>query len=115
RYDACQQAIAHLGETLDRVAPDVCIILGDDQHEAFSDENMPAIGVYWGQTVDDAPWVPDERMRNLGLGDLPAANAPAGRVSHPTDAVLGRYLIESMMETGFDVAHSNKMPEGRHH
>src|SRR5579862_6102539 len=38
-HDSCQAAIAHLGETLDRVAPDVCVILGDDQHESFDDGN----------------------------------------------------------------------------
>ena len=33
RYNACQDAIAHLGQTLARIAPDVCIVVGDDQHE----------------------------------------------------------------------------------
>src|SRR5436853_7822417 len=54
RFDASQRAIGHLSETLERIAPDVCVILGDDQHEAFDDDNMPAINVYWGETIDDA-------------------------------------------------------------
>src|SRR5437879_248223 len=48
RFEACQRAIGHLAETLERAAPDVVIILGDDQKEAFDDDNMPAINVYWG-------------------------------------------------------------------
>ncbi|MEA2639099.1 MAG: 3-O-methylgallate 3,4-dioxygenase [Chloroflexota bacterium] len=113
RHDACQAAIAHLGETLDRVAPDVCVILGDDQHESFHDDNMPTFSVYWGQTVDDERPVEDERSRQFGLMTTPLSNAPEGRVSHPTDAVLGRHIIESMMEYGFDVSHSKQLPKGR--
>ena len=35
RFDACQQGIAHLAATLAATAPDVAVIVGDDQHEAF--------------------------------------------------------------------------------
>src|SRR5436309_5956837 len=55
RFNACQKAIAHLAETLNRVAPDVSIMFGDDQHEAFDDGNMPSIAIYHGATIDDAP------------------------------------------------------------
>jgi hypothetical protein len=110
RWDDCQKAIAHLAETLARVKPDVCVILGDDQHEAFLDENMPALSIYYGATVDDAPQAGEHRMR---WGDPVVANAPRGRVSHPTDATLGEYLIEALIDEEFDVARTNKLPEGR--
>src|SRR5687768_9196544 len=55
RFDTCQQAISRLAATLDEVSPDVVLIFGDDQHEAFHDDNMPALSVYWGETIDDAP------------------------------------------------------------
>ena len=35
-------------------------------------------------------------------------------MTHPGHAELGRYLIESLVEDGFDMAHTNKLPEGRH-
>ena len=111
RWDACQKAIAHLGETLDRVGPDVCILLGDDQHEAFHDDNMPSIGIYYGATVDDAP--PTEGHR-AELSDRTVGNYPKARLTHPTDAALGEYLIETMIENEFDVARSSQLPTGRH-
>jgi len=114
RFDACQRAIGHLAATLERVSPDVCVIVGDDQHESFNDDNMPAISVYWGATIDDAPRVADERSRAFGIYDTPIGNPPPGRVTHQTDAVLGRHIIESSMQQGFDVAHSTKLPPGRH-
>jgi 3-O-methylgallate 3,4-dioxygenase len=111
RWDACQTAIGHLEQTLDRVAPDVVVILGDDQKEAFQDDNMPSLAIYYGATVDDQV---AQQGHRASLSDMRIARAPEGRVTHPTDAGLGEYLIEAMIEREFDVARSNQMPEGRH-
>jgi len=110
RWDACQSAIGHLAQTLEKVKPDVCVILGDDQHEAFHDDNMPALAIYYGETVDDDPTA---RGARGDLSDPKVANRPKQRTSHPTEAALGEYLIEAMIENEFDVTRSNKMPAGR--
>ena len=109
RFDACQAAIAHLGDTLRDTAPDVCILIGDDQHEAFLDENMPVFAIYNGETVDDGP---PGRSRS-GLIDRELENAPSERTSHPTDAALGGHLIGALIEAGLDVARTNRLPQGR--
>ena len=104
RFESCQKAITHLSETLRRAAPDVCIIFGDDQHEVFSDDNMPPIAIYHGATVDDAP-----RQDRGGIGgraafrDPRVDNAPPDRLSHPAEAELGEYLIEALTANEFDV------------
>lgn len=105
RFDACQKAIGHLSATLAKVAPDVCIMFGDDQYEAFLDDNMPSIAIYHGSSVDDAPRQDMARSRRID-------NEPRQRVSHPTDAELGQYLIESLVASEFDIARTNKLPEG---
>ena len=38
RHAACQTALDELGETFARYSPDVAVIFGDDQHEAFLDD-----------------------------------------------------------------------------
>jgi hypothetical protein len=108
RFDACQRAIAHLSETLARVKPDVAIILGDDQHEAFVDDNLPCISIFNGATVEDQP------SGGRNFRDPKIDNEPSSRVEHPSDAALGTYLIEKFVEHEFDVARTNKIPEGRH-
>jgi hypothetical protein len=115
RFDACQTAIVHLSQTLERVNPDVCVILGDDQHEAFDDDNMPAINVYWGESIDDAPAESPDWGQAYMYTTAPMGNPPRARVSHPTDAKLGLHLIEKLIGSGFDVAHSRYLPEDRHH
>jgi Catalytic LigB subunit of aromatic ring-opening dioxygenase len=113
RWDACQKAIDHLAQKLAKAAPDVCVLLGDDQHEAFNDENMPSLGIYYGESVDDAPPTGGTGGGRAFYGDRVVGKYPTGRVSHPPDAALGEYLIEAMIEREFDVARSNKMPTGR--
>src|SRR5579871_436032 len=112
RWDACQQAIAHLGATLARVAPDVLIIVGDDEHELFLDDNLPAISVFWGDLVEDAPPEETEMDRANGLYTTPVANAPRERVSHPAERSLGRHLIDRLVGEGFDIAACNALPAG---
>jgi hypothetical protein len=102
RYEACQRGIAELGETLDRVSPDIVVIAGDGQEELFSDENMPAVLVCWGETILNIPH------------HLPESASPALRASawgngeeernYPVAAGLGQHLIECLIEAGFDVA-----------
>jgi hypothetical protein len=110
RHEACQRAIVTLAETLARVKPDRCIILGDDQHESFLDDIMPSVCVYNGETVDD---VPDDRGASEP-GTAALRNAPPARVRHTTDAAFGQHIIESVVEQGFEVARSNALPRGRH-
>ena len=114
RFQACQRSIASLGETIDRVAPDVAIMFGDDQHEAFLDDNMPAISVYWGDTIDNAPHKPTERTMALGISASAWGSQPPERLTHPVDSGLGLHLIESLIGEDFDVAHSRNLLDDRH-
>jgi hypothetical protein len=111
RFDACQTAIAHLGRTLDAVAPDVCILVGDDQHESFHDDNMPALSIFYGNSVVDDP-TPSGRRGDFV--DLRVGNYPTQRLTHPGEPALGEYLVEAMIDHEFDVARSSTLPAGRH-
>ena len=46
RYEACQKGIAQVGAVLAEIAPDILVMIGDDQKELFQDDNMPAMLVY---------------------------------------------------------------------
>jgi 3-O-methylgallate 3,4-dioxygenase len=108
RYAANQQGIAKLAEALERVAPDVLVVLGDDQQEAFHDDNMPAFCVYWGEQV---PYVP--RQRSRGTAALSSWAYPKEPRQYPGHPELALHVIDAMMEQGFDVAHSKYLREGQ--
>jgi hypothetical protein len=114
RYQACQRDIATLSATLDRVHPDVAIIFGDDQHEAFLDDNMPAISVYWGETINNVPHRPSPRTEALGIAASAWGAQPPAALTHPVESKLGLHLIESLIREDFDVAHSRSLREDRH-
>jgi hypothetical protein len=48
---ASQKALDHVADALEKAAPDVVIIVGDDQEELFSHSNMPAISIFYGQEI----------------------------------------------------------------
>jgi len=110
RFASAQTAINHLSDTLAKVKPDIVVILGDDQMESFNEENMPAFCVYYGDDVDDAPRLGGPRGT---LSDPQYSHRPDGRLTHPTEAAMGEFLIESLIKAEFDVARSKKLPIGR--
>jgi hypothetical protein len=108
RYEACQRGIARLGEIVDAVSPDVLVIVGDDQKELFHDDNMPALLVYWGDTIRNVP-------RYASSSPSPALQAAAWAYGetvqdYPVAAGLARHLIGALIEQEFDVAHSRGLP-----
>ena len=115
RHAACQAAIARLGEELARVAPDVVVIIGDDQQELFLDDNMPALSVYWGETVDNVPLTPEEEAKMPpGIAIANWAHYPPEATVNPGQTELGRHIIESLMQEEFDLSHMRRLPPGRH-
>jgi 3-O-methylgallate 3,4-dioxygenase len=109
RYEACQKGIATLAQTLEQSAPDIVVIFGDDQEELFSEENMPAMLIYWGEELLNRP-----QYANAASPGLRAAAWAYGEMdkTYPVASHLGRHLIESLIGDGFDVAHSRKLKPG---
>jgi hypothetical protein len=111
KYDAVQEAVGHLGAILGDAGVDAVIVVGDDQGELFSEGNMPAIAMYWGDTVLDIP---------RDMSDVPASRAAAMWAKHaeqeeayPVASELGRHLLERAVDEGFDVAQMREQPSGR--
>lgn len=48
---ASQKALDSIADRLARAAPDVVIIVGDDQAELFSHANMPAMSIFYGDEI----------------------------------------------------------------
>jgi hypothetical protein len=101
RHEACQRAIATLGDVLADAAPDVAVVVGDDTHEVFMpEEHIPAVDVFWGQQL---PWVPWSQRTTR---DEPPRQLPG-------QPELGEHLIRSLIDQGFDVSHTAEVPAGR--
>jgi hypothetical protein len=111
KHQRCDRGIDALAETLQSVAPDVVLVVGDDQREMFLDDGMPTFAIYWGETVECIPKPEDELPPSL----RPArwANYGEERETYRCVPQLGRHIIERMMDESFDVAQLREQPAGR--
>ena len=48
---AAQKALDHIADGLEKAAPDIVVIIGDDQAELFSLSNMPAMSIFHGEEL----------------------------------------------------------------
>jgi 3-O-methylgallate 3,4-dioxygenase len=111
KYEAVQAAIAEAVRTLAETRPDVLIVVGDDQAELFSEVNMPAMAVFWGEEVVDIPRdmtdVPPSRAASMWAKHAPTQS------SYPVPEKLGLHVIEHLVSEGFDVAQIKQQPAGK--
>ena len=110
RHEATQAAIQELRGLLAKEAPDVLVVIGDDQDEWFSADNQPALCIYWGETVENLP-PPLERVPPVRRLSYWGFYGDGTNRAFPVDAALGRYLVETLTrEHDFDVAHVRVQP-----
>jgi 3-O-methylgallate 3,4-dioxygenase len=110
RYEANERAMAKLHDKLMAANFDVAVILGDDQQELLLDDNMPAFGVYWGETMINQKR--DETNRPLGLRISSWGYYHDTPTEYPGNASLGQHLAQSLIEQHFDVSASRVQKQG---
>jgi hypothetical protein len=109
RSARCTENIARLGSDLADAKLDALIIIGDDQHEQFFEDNMPAILVYWGETIANNPLHMDEDAPQFWRKARSQFHETEKTRQYPVDSKLGLHLIEGLIDQGFDVSHSKKL------
>ena len=114
RYDRCQAAIAELGRVFEEVAPDVVVVIGNDQMEMFWDGLVPMFTVYSGEMIPNRLPPPEaaEKMPP-GIRVAMRANAPDQAVEYPGCPELALGIIEGVQADGFDPAAMQKIPPHR--
>jgi 3-O-methylgallate 3,4-dioxygenase len=112
RHDEAQAAVDHLARAFQDARLDAVVIVGDDQHELYHEDNLPSLLVYHGETIRNVP------PRNPSGPDWARrANARYYEEREPRDypvaARLARHLIERLIEDEFDPASSDRVPQGQ--
>ena len=109
-----QDALAVLRARLEAVAPDVVVVIGDDQEEMFRDDGMPTFAVYYGDAIYDMP-PSDARKSAMPDGLRAALWAAHGEVIEKYDVPgdLGRHVVERLILDEFDVVALSRQPQER--
>jgi 3-O-methylgallate 3,4-dioxygenase len=113
RYHDTHRAMDEMRDRVQAAKLDALIICGDDQYELFNDNNMPSIGIYYGDEIvngarPDKPgpdWYKTAQLRRQEEG---------GAVAYPSHGALALHLIQSLVGTGFDITAVKTMPESEH-
>jgi 3-O-methylgallate 3,4-dioxygenase len=103
KHARVQSAIKQLGQLLRGAALDAIVIFGDDQHEQFTDENMPAVAIYHG----DAVAVHARRPRPDST--YPTVQLEPTAAEYPNAAGLATHLITSLTEQEFEVTRCSRL------
>src|SRR5262245_13127632 len=113
RHSRCQQAIRKLADIFDAARPDVAVVVGNDQMEVFTSENVPAFAVFWGEFVEGIPRTP-EFLAKLppGIASAEADRTPSEYTHYPTLPALGKHVIEHAMRESFDVTQLTRLAIG---
>jgi OH-DDVA oxygenase len=111
RFAACQAAIARLASAFDRARIDKVILIGNDQMEVFTGENLPAFLVCWAGAIHNIPFT-HEQKRRLGPGMAEAEHGHHGPEPeiYPGMPEFGRFLVQRLSEQEFDLSSSSGLP-----
>ncbi len=113
RFTEVHAAMAHLRGLIEAARLDTLVICGDDQKELFSDELMPSIGVYYGDTIRNGAWreLPEsEWYRRAQMLRL----EKGGERDYPVDSALARHFIDGLMDRDFDIAALGGLPKDQY-
>ena len=107
---ACAAGIDRLAAALADAAPDVVVIVGDDQHEQFLEDNQPAILIYSGETIENGVSRLPDSAPSYWKKARSQYHQPERPRTYPVAAEFARYLTTSLVEQGFDISHSERLP-----
>lgn len=105
----CRQvkgSLARLKEEFAEAAPDVVVVVGDDQFELFGHENMPALAVYYGPELISCTRTRRGRYgaKVGGLDDVHRGYGMDAQRRWPGHQPLGMHLVSSLIDQHFDVS-----------
>jgi hypothetical protein len=105
---ASQRALDKLADEIAGAAPDVMLIVGDDQEELFSAANMPAISVFYGDRIVMHPFAITEQSPSW-LGAVRKGYAMDAEHEFSGHPPLALDIIHGLMERDVDVGVSARV------
>ena len=95
RYGRIRRGLLELQTILKETKPDALLVIGDDQNENYTAQNVPQIAIYTGEEA-------------LFLDRLNREER-----TYRCDAKTARIILEAAIEAGFDLSFSEGFPEKR--
>ena len=113
RYDRCQRALDALAAKFRATAPDLVVLVGNDQREVFQDDFTGAFTLFTGESINNVP-LDQARRAKLppGIAIAEAGHCPPDGAAYPGAPAFARGLVRALAGEGFDIAQSARLPKG---
>ena len=115
RVAACERHLGRLSRSIDAARLDALIVVGDDQHEQYFEDNMPAFLVYGGASIVNATLDLPAEAPEYWKRARSVYHEPSAPREYPVARELALHLIQSIDD--FDLAYGEKLarPRGEGH
>lgn len=117
KVSACERHLDRLAQSIAAARLDALVVVGDDQHEQYFEDNMPAFLVYCGasivnSTLDLPAGAPGYWKRARSVYHEPSAAR-----EYPVASALGLHMVDFLLQSEFDVSFGEKLakPRGEGH
>jgi hypothetical protein len=109
RHERNQRALDLLVDKIEKVAPDIVVVVGDDQHEWFFDDIQPTFSIFCADQLVNAAIDPEIfKTKSPGIQLAMSASHPPEDHTYPVPADLARAIIDQAINDEFDVSVSAK-------
>jgi hypothetical protein len=117
RSSRCTANIARIADVITHAQLDALIVIGDDQNEQYSDDNMPAVLIYSGEKIENNPLQMEDDAPSFWRRARAQYHEESGPRDYPVASTLAVHLIEGLMDRGFDISHAKRLgkPRGEGH
>jgi len=115
RQNVARAAIKRVAQTLSSATLDALVVIGDDQDESYKADCRPALAIYYGETIRNSNEQHENYRRRFPewyVKNRQAFFEVEQPRDYPVHSRLAHHLIESLMDSSFDVAASQRLPEG---
>src|SRR5262245_59029222 len=115
RQNVARAAIKHVAQALAGARLDALIVIGDDQNESYKEDCRPAFAIYYGDTIRNSNEQHEEYRRRFPewyVQNRQAFFEDEKPRDYPVHSGLATHLIETLMDIGFDLGASKRLPEG---
>jgi hypothetical protein len=109
RAARCTENVARVSETIVEAGLDALIVIGDDQKEQYLEDNLPAVLIYWGETIENNVLQLPEDAPDFWKRARSQYHEAAGTRQYPVASGLARHLIDHLMDAGFDISQSQRL------
>jgi OH-DDVA oxygenase len=111
RARLCRAAVDRMADIFEQARVDVAVIFGNDQHEVFLDDLIPALTVFNGATVWNEPSSKEQAAEAPpGIHASEWGHKPPKYTEYPGHPELADRIIRQAVAEGFDVARSSRLP-----